>query len=351
MGGSRMPELSNYAICYEAIQRVYRNAVIRAARSALEEAHGHDWLKRVRGVFEREWRGVVDAAREIRVTGNLEASLIDEFDCLGVNHFHNLFDVFFDNLFPRAPGIGDNVRNQQRKAVLRFAKEVNDYRNAMSHPSEEDLPERDAKRLLDSAHRLLVRIDPAAATQILDYEKQLQPAQPPEPPAPNFKEEVKRGRTERKLAYHDFFTKLLAQVKRESPSFTKRSSVGYDSWLSFSIGRTGFGLNPAFARGGQFRVELYISSGNRSVNKLAFDELDAQREDIERELRERLQWERLDQGKDCRIYLPYHVPVDPAEPSSDVCDWAVRTIFTMNRVLRPRVKSLNLRSGEIETAS
>jgi len=115
----------------------------------------------------------VDAAREIRVTGGLNASLIDDFDCLGVNHFHNLFGAFFNDLFPRSPGISDGVRNEERKAVLRFAKDVNDYRNAMSHPSEHDLPLRDAMRLLDSAHRLLGKIDPIAASQILDYENQL----------------------------------------------------------------------------------------------------------------------------------------------------------------------------------
>jgi hypothetical protein len=58
--------------------------------------------------------------------------------------------------------------------VLRLAKEVNDYRNAMSHPAEHDLPTRDARRLLDSAHRLLKKVDRAAAEQILVYEDQLE---------------------------------------------------------------------------------------------------------------------------------------------------------------------------------
>ena len=32
--------------------------------------------------------------------GELDSQLVDEFDLLGVNHFYNLFDVFFDDLFP-----------------------------------------------------------------------------------------------------------------------------------------------------------------------------------------------------------------------------------------------------------
>jgi len=152
--------------------------VIRTARCSLEEAYGQDWLKQVEKAFQREWRQVVDAAREIREAGGLDASLIDDFDCLGVNHFHNLFATFFDQLFPRSASVSNNVRDQERRGVLRLASEVNDYRNAMSHPAEKDLPERDARRLLDSAHRLLRKIDQHAAMQILDYENQLRRIEP-----------------------------------------------------------------------------------------------------------------------------------------------------------------------------
>lgn len=181
-----MPELSNYAVCYEAIQRVYRNAIIHAARRALVEAYGDAWLSKVKPIFQREWDEVVDAANEVRVAGGLEASLIDDFDCLGVNHFHNLFATFLDFIVPRDPSMNDRLRGEQRKAILRLAKQVSDYRNAMSHPSEVDMPARDARRLIDWAYQLLRHIDQTSAALVLEYETRLlQQESAPPPGLPN----------------------------------------------------------------------------------------------------------------------------------------------------------------------
>jgi len=43
--------LSNLALCYEAIQRVYRNAVVRRLREALKESFSGDFQARMRKPF------------------------------------------------------------------------------------------------------------------------------------------------------------------------------------------------------------------------------------------------------------------------------------------------------------
>src|SRR3990172_10688855 len=72
-------------------------------------------------------------------------------------------------------------------------------------------------------------------------------------PAPNFKlvaqpsewqkqisAESKQGRSDRQIAYHEFFTDLLGRLKTLSPGYTTSSRVGYDSWMAFGAGRSGF---------------------------------------------------------------------------------------------------------------
>jgi hypothetical protein len=330
-------QLSNYAICYEAIQRVYRNAIIRKARHALQK--DDDWLNRVEKVFQKEWGGVLDAAREIREAGGLDASLVDDFDCLGVNHFHNLFDAFFDDLFPRTSRTSESVRNEKRRAVLRFAKEVNDYRNAMSHPSEEDLPARDARRLLDSAYRLLRMIDEVdAATQILGYEEQLMPLQAPPPPSP-----PPVHRSERERAYHQFFSSVLKRVNEISPGFSKVESVGYANWIGFGTGTSGFGISVVISRPDLLRVELYISTGDAEKNRRALAILRESEAELTGELGETLTFQQM--NKDCRIDAKFERAVDPANPPDGAVDWAADLAIRFRQVFGPLVRELDL--GEL----
>ena len=174
------------------------------------------------------------------------------------------------------------------------------------------------------------------------------------PPAPHFKivaepsewqkevsSEVKRGRrTEREIAYHAFFSALLARVNDLHPGFTSVKSVGYGNWLSFSTGRTGFNINVAIVKPDTLRVELYISTGNADKNRLALQQLREQTAEIEAGLPEPLVWDQM--AKDCRIYVRYEAPVDPANPPEGALDWAAQRTIKFREVFAPRVTSLVL---------
>jgi hypothetical protein len=56
------------ALVYEAIQRVYRNAVVDRIRSRMQAAYPEDYEKRVTSAF-KTWDDIVSAAARSAVTG------------------------------------------------------------------------------------------------------------------------------------------------------------------------------------------------------------------------------------------------------------------------------------------
>ena len=151
-------DLSNLTICYEAVQRVYRNAVVRDVREKLRAAYPSDYVAQLRKPFEKEWEKVKTSAEERRKTGELATEIVDEFDLLGVNHFFNLFDVDHEVLCPYTDASDKAQRAKERSAVLGWMKAVKNLRDPLSHPSDADLSFEDAFVLLDCARRVLSRL-------------------------------------------------------------------------------------------------------------------------------------------------------------------------------------------------
>jgi hypothetical protein len=81
----------NNVICYEGIQRIYRNAMIRFIRSRLCDVYPQNFEAKLRAPFQKEWEGVRQHALESRQSGELDVPLIDDFDFLSVNHFFQSF--------------------------------------------------------------------------------------------------------------------------------------------------------------------------------------------------------------------------------------------------------------------
>jgi hypothetical protein len=156
--------------------------------------------------------------------------------------------------------------------------------------------------------------------------------------------------SEKRLAYRAFFSDLLVRLKAASPGFTNASRVADDSWYAFAGGRQGFYLQVEFMRNpNRLLVQLAISRGDRATNKFAFDQLVADREQIEAELGEALEWRRLDDKKECRIGVQKLGEILSHEESiSALKDWAVRYLIAFRRVLGPRIKALGLTDIPIE---
>ena len=97
----------------------------------------------------------------------------------------------------------------------------------------------------------------------------------------------------------EFWRKLI-QSMNEKSSLYQNISPGSRHWISASSGVRGIELN--FAATGHYgRAELYIDRGNEKENEFIFDELLAQREQIEKGFGGSLVWERLEHARACRI--------------------------------------------------
>jgi len=158
------------AICFEGICRIYRNSCVQQIRTVLKNKHPTDYEQCIKRLFkDEEWQKITQDAAMLRGTGEIESPLVDGIDVLSVNHFYNVFDCYFDDLFPSAISLPEEVKKSQRQAVLSWAKHIKRLRDpALGHPSEEDLSREDAFGLLDAARRILKLFDEPSTGKIAD---------------------------------------------------------------------------------------------------------------------------------------------------------------------------------------
>jgi hypothetical protein len=120
-------------------------------------------------------------------------------------------------------------------------------------------------------------------------------------------------------------------------------------WMSYSVGRSGFGLNAAMSRPKRLvRAELYISNAH---SKEFFHLLHAQKSDIEIELGHSLDWEELPEGRDTRISVALR-DIDP-EDQTDWArqhDWLAVRLNAFYRTFVNRVKALDANAWQPEPA-
>ena len=99
--------------------------------------------------------------------------------------------------------------------------------------------------------------------------------------------------SDKNLRYKSFFQNLIDKLKERG--FTNARKAQPRSWCNFSAGHGSRAQYAAgFSQGGKVRVYVYIDSNNGDWNKNLFDRLMEQKESIESELGESLEWERLD---------------------------------------------------------
>ena len=109
--------VSTNTVCFEGICRIYRNSVVRNIREVLKSRYPDNWQAKIKAPFQREWERVQENAELRRQTGEVDTVLVDEVDLLGVNNFYNLFDVYFDDLFPQVQNMSENARRDTKQAV------------------------------------------------------------------------------------------------------------------------------------------------------------------------------------------------------------------------------------------
>ena len=113
-----------------------------------------------------------------------------------------------------------------------------------------------------------------------------------------------------------------------------------DHWFEFPIGRSGFVISATISTDKQrVGVELYINS---DADKTYFRALYAQKEAIEREFGEALDWQELPTKKASRIAL-FRQGSDPADEAQrlDLHTWMLDRMERFHRVFAKRIKALS----------
>ena len=143
-----------------------------------------------------------------------------------------------------------------------------------------------------------------------------------------------------RMAYWASFGDYL----KEHNSLFKITRPIKDHWKWFSIGRAGFGISATISADKQRAgVELYIE---RDVSKAAFHALLSQKEAVEKEFGEPLEWQELPGKKGSRIVLYKH-GVDPSDPKQypDLNAWMLAKMDRFRLVFAARVKTLSSSSA------
>ena len=138
---------TNNSICYEAIQRIFRNAIVNHIRiSFLREFKDDHLIKLKRPFKESEWSEIERNAKISRSSCELDAQIKDCFDILSVNHFFNIFDSYSKTLIGN---IEDANSKRIKQNILNWLRIIKNMRDPLSHPSEEDFYFEDSLLLID----------------------------------------------------------------------------------------------------------------------------------------------------------------------------------------------------------
>lgn len=144
--------------------------------------------------------------------------------------------------------------------------------------------------------------------------------------------------------HHDryaFWTELLA-FARTRTDLHARISPGYETWVGTSSGVRGLNFN-YIANKHEARVELYIDRGRGAgdENFAIFDQLFASREQIEAAVGDRLEWQRLDHRRACRIaWSTTSGGYQTVESREELFECLVNRMMRLEQALRPRLASL-----------
>ena len=123
-----------------------------------------------------------------------------------------------------------------------------------------------------------------------------EPAKPLPAPPPSSSGESS-GAVQRRA----FWAELLSYAAGVTP-YHGNCSPSSDTWISGGAGRTGITFNYNVLR--EFsRVELYINTGDKPLNKAYFDQLYTRRTAVEERFGGPLEWHRLDDKNTCRIFI------------------------------------------------
>lgn len=143
-----------------------------------------------------------------------------------------------------------------------------------------------------------------------------------------------------------FWEQALEAFSQSSCRLFDNISPGRDHWLSAGSGLSGMSFNLIFGKS-EIRVEFYMSRPQAETNQLVFDQLFAQKEQIEAAFGAELEWQPLPNRKACRIQYSRAVDGYNKDNWADMINWLVEHMTRLEAalsaplgVIRQNLKSL-----------
>jgi len=139
-------------------------------------------------------------------------------------------------------------------------------------------------------------------------------------------------------AYRAYFQVAIDEL-REKYKFSNARKGQPQSWYSFAAGYSGLTYGMCFALGNRVRTEFYIDQGDEQKNKALFDLIYQDKEAIESQFGEKLEWERLDEKRACRIaiYRDGSIEDDPAK-LKEIREWSIQKLLKLKEVFHTNLK-------------
>ena len=150
------------------------------------------------------------------------------------------------------------------------------------------------------------------------------------------KKQSSTASSEKSEKYREYFQDLIDDL-RKVHRFTSAKKGQPQNWYTFSSGNKKFVYGHSFAQGSRVRTEIYIDAGDLDENKMFFDKLYEEKEKIETEFGQELEWERLDNKRACRIAVYRSGSIeDSSEELQKIKEWGIRNLLIMKDVFGKR---------------
>lgn len=144
-----------------------------------------------------------------------------------------------------------------------------------------------------------------------------------------------------------FWQGFLAYVEQRGSSRVRPTKAQPQHWMSMALGRSGFALTAIAAAsaggeaggGWELRAEVNVKP---TCSKACFDALYRDREAIETEVGEALEWHNPPRKVECRIFIKRVANVRDEQSWPEQHAWLLDKLEVLHRVFSPRIKALDL---------
>lgn len=151
----------------------------------------------------------------------------------------------------------------------------------------------------------------------------------------------KQERAERLDQRQSFWSALLERARGQRHPHSG-VSAGTDSWLGAGSGLSGVHFTYTI-RQRDAAVQMLIEGPDAEMNVRVFDQLAAERADIEAEFGEAVEWERMEGRKKCAIGVTLRSGGRLDEDRwPEIQDAMIDTMLRFERVFRPRIQALRV---------